>query len=87
LELEKKERNVNAGDHRNDKKELIKANNAMKSAIHQKLVIREKEKFEIQEHMNSAKRHNEEQQENLTTYQSILGERKRALINKYLMKD
>jgi hypothetical protein len=49
MELEQKERGINKGidNYRQDKKELTKANNAMKSAIHQKLVVREKEKFEL----------------------------------------
>ena len=87
MELEKKERNADSGNQKHDRRELVKANNAMKSAIHQKLVVREKEKFGVQEVMNKTKRLNEEMLENLTTYSSILVERKRALVNKYLMKD
>lgn len=47
MELEKKEKNADSGNQKHDRRELIKANNAMKSAIHQKLVVREKEKFDI----------------------------------------
>lgn len=49
MELEQKERDLlkTTDNGRHDRKELQKANNAMKSAIHQKLVMREQEKYAL----------------------------------------
>ena len=59
----------------------------MKSAIHQKLVMREQEKYSLQTKSNDEKKRHEEMQENLVIYSSILEERRRTLVNSYLMKD
>lgn len=79
--------NISGGtDSRQEKKELQKANNAMKSAIHQKLVMREKEKFDLQNKVDQAKSLVEEMADSLRIYENILAERKRSLANAYLAK-
>ena len=94
MELEAKERELlksNAGagssDNRQERKELQKANNAMKTAIHQKLVMREKERYELQQKGDKAKQTMDEMADNLKIYNSILAERKRTLVVSYLMKN
>ena len=55
LELDIKERDllksastaVGGLEQRKEKKELQKANNAMKTVIHQKMVVREKERYDL----------------------------------------
>ena len=59
----------------------------MKSVIHEKLVIREKERYEIQQKVETAKQTLDEMNENQKIYASILNERKRSLVNSYLMKN
>jgi len=59
----------------------------MKSAIHQKLVMREKERYELHQKGEKAKQTIDEMAENLKIYTSIMNERKRTLVNSYLMKN
>ena len=59
----------------------------MKSAIHEKLVVREKERYEMQNRLEKAKYSVDEMAENMKIYESVLTERKRNLVNTYMMKN
>ena len=59
----------------------------MKSAIHEKLVVRERERYEKQNQVDKDKAAVEEMSEYVKIYESLLSERKRILVNSYLMKN
>lgn len=92
MELEVKEKDIIKGgankgsDSRQQRKELKEANNALKTEIHTKKILKEKERYELQHQVDEAQIAMEEMRENLKTYTNILNERKTALVNKYLNK-
>jgi chromosome segregation ATPase len=87
-ELTEKEKELmKGGIGGSDKRDLQKANNALKTAIHQKLVEKEKEKFDLQSKVENAKNTIDEMNDNGRIYTRIKEERKKTLVNEYLMKN
>eukprot|EP00347_Sterkiella_histriomuscorum_P003242 403365044 len=95
LELETKERENlkqhaaggSGKDQRQSRQDFQKAGNALKSDIHKQLFAKEKERYDLQQKGNLAKQTIDEMSENMKIYSSILAERKRTLVNNYLMKN
>ena len=63
---------------------LQNANNAMKSSIHQKLMLREREKFDISRQLEEQSRAIEDNRESAEIFEKVSDERRRNLINKFL---
>lgn len=63
---------------------LAKANNALKSAIHQQLLVRERERFTLQRKLEETRKEAEEMAESASIYASVTAERRKNLVNKYL---
>ena len=76
-----------AGFEDTHKRELLRANEVMKSTVHGKLTELENEKYTMQDRYNKASREMEEQHENMNIYNDIIKERKRALTSNYLTKN
>ena len=63
---------------------LMKANNALKSVVHQKLLVRERERFALQKQLEDARKTVEDKSESKKVYKGVMAERRKNLINKYL---
>jgi hypothetical protein len=59
----------------------------MKTAIHQKLVEKEKERYDLSHRVEGAKNAIDEMTDNNRIYTKIMDERKKTLVNEYLMKN
>lgn len=93
MELELKEKEiVKSGaskslDNRQQRKELKEANNALKTEIHTKKILKEKERYDLSQQVEEAQSAIEDMRDNLKTYTNILQDRKKTLLMKYLNKN
>lgn len=97
MELEAKEKDIIRNfdgksdgkgiDNIQQRKELKEANNALKTEIHTKKILKEREKYDLSLEVTEAQTSIEDMRDNLKMYNNIMLDRKKTLLMKYLHKN